>query len=87
MIDLPLRQQYALDSIRRFIADQGYPPTVRELAADMGISSAGAEQHLKALTRKGAIKRLAGSPRAIAIPQTDSDASQSCDDSTHGDNE
>lgn len=87
MIDLPLRQQYALDSIRRFIADQGYPPTVRELAADMGISSAGAEQHLQALTRKGAIERLAGSPRAISIPREDIDSSQSCDDSTPVDNE
>lgn len=87
MIDLPLRQQYALDSIRRFIADQGYPPTVRELAADMGISAACAKRHLNELDSKGAIRRQPGSHRAIVIPHEGGDNCKSCDDSTPVDNE
>lgn len=52
------RQQEMLDLIREHVATHGWPPTVRELGARMGIRSTnGVIDHLKALERKGFIAR------------------------------
>jgi repressor LexA len=46
----------------------GYPPTVRELVADLGIRSTNdVAERLRALVKKGLIRRGARSARAIAI--------------------
>ena len=52
------RQQMVLDYIRQSITDRGYPPTLREIGARMGIKSTnGVNDHLRALERKGYLTR------------------------------
>lgn len=53
------RQKDVLDLIERSIAERGYPPTRPEISAALGASSPNAaEQHLRALERKGYIAIL-----------------------------
>jgi len=55
-----------LDFIRQSIADRGYPPTLREIGAKMGIRSTnGVNDHLRALERKGYLKREDMKSRAL----------------------
>lgn len=62
------RQQEVLDLIRSYIDDTGYPPTRADIARELGFRSANAaEEHLKALARKGAIEMIAGASRGIRI--------------------
>lgn len=68
MEGLTKRQQQVLDMIRDFIDEYNVPPTRVEIAEVMGFRSANAaEDHLKALLRKGAIEMYAGSSRGIRI--------------------
>ena len=68
MEELTKRQQEILRMIRRFIADSGFPPTRADICAAMGFSSPNsAEEHLRALERKGAIEMLAGASRGIRL--------------------
>jgi repressor LexA len=60
------RQQMVLDFIRQSIADRGYPPTLREIGARMGIRSTnGVNDHLRALERKGYLTREDMKSRAL----------------------
>ncbi len=60
------RQQLVLDFIRQSIADRGYPPTLREIGAKMGIRSTnGVNDHLRALERKGYLTREDMKSRAL----------------------
>ncbi|HSG61919.1 MAG TPA: transcriptional repressor LexA [Pseudomonadales bacterium] len=69
MQKLTARQQEILDLIRRYIDETGYPPTRADIASELGFKSANAaEEHLKALARKGAIEMIAGASRGIRIP-------------------
>lgn len=62
------RQDAALGFIRQSIRDRGYPPTLRELAALLGIRSTnGVNDHLRALERKGFITRTDLHSRAIRL--------------------
>jgi repressor LexA len=62
------RQQEVLDLIRRHSEETGYPPTRADIARELGFRSANAaEEHLKALARKGAIEIIAGASRGIRI--------------------
>lgn len=71
MIKLTARQQEVLDLIKDHIDDTGYPPTRAEIAQSLGFRSANAaEEHLKALARKGAIEMVAGASRGIRLPET-----------------
>jgi repressor LexA len=71
MEKLTQRQQQVLDIIRQHIQDTGYPPTRADIARAMGFKSANAaEEHLKALARKGAIEIIAGASRGIRLPDT-----------------
>lgn len=64
------RQQEVLDLIRRYIDDTGYPPTRADIAHELGFRSANAaEEHLKALARKGAIEMIAGASRGIRLSE------------------
>jgi repressor LexA len=68
------RQQEVLDLIRRYSEDTGYPPTRADIARELGFRSANAaEEHLKALARKGAIEMIAGASRGIRITSTEED--------------
>ena len=70
MQELTARQQEILDLIRTHIEETGYPPTRAEIADKLGFKSANAaEEHLKALARKGAIEMVAGASRGIRLPE------------------
>lgn len=60
------RQQQVLHYIRQSIAERGYPPTLREIGAHMGIRSTnGVNDHLRALERKGYLTREDMKSRAL----------------------
>jgi len=66
------RQQEILDLIRQTVARTGFPPTRAEIAQALGFRSPNAaEDHLKALARKGAIELTAGASRGIRLTPTD----------------
>ena len=66
MQGLTPRQQMVLDFIRTQIHDRGYPPTLREIGARMGIRSTnGVNDHLRALERKGYLTREDMKSRAL----------------------
>ena len=68
MNELTPRQQRVLNFIRDFIEETGMPPTRAEIARDLGFKSANAaEEHLRALERKGAIALMAGTSRGIRL--------------------
>ena len=72
MDGLTKRQADVLNVIRRSISDSGYPPTRAEIAQVLGFKSANAaEEHLKALARKGAIEMVPGASRGIRLPGPD----------------
>jgi repressor LexA len=67
---LTARQQQVLDVIRQYAADTGYPPTRADIARELGFKSANAaEEHLRALARKGAIEMIAGASRGIRLTE------------------
>jgi repressor LexA len=71
MQKLTARQQEVLDLIRAHIEDTGYPPTRADIARELGFKSPNAaEEHLKALARKGAIEMIAGASRGIRLPES-----------------
>src|SRR5689334_25402248 len=60
------RQQQVLRYIRQSIHERGYPPTLREIGAHMGIRSTnGVNDHLRALERKGYLTREDMKSRAL----------------------
>lgn len=66
---LTQRQQNVYDFIVKTLNDQGYPPTRAEIARALGFRSPNAaEEHLRALERKGAIRMIAGTSRGIRLP-------------------
>ncbi len=74
MIKLTKRQTEVLECIRHYIESTGYPPTRADIAAELGFRSANAaEEHLKALARKGAIEIIPGTSRGIRIPDLEAD--------------
>ncbi len=71
MEKLTKRQQEVLDVIRSNIDHTGYPPTRADIARELGFKSANAaEEHLKALARKGAIEIIPGASRGIRLPES-----------------
>ncbi|AMO68218.1 LexA repressor [gamma proteobacterium BDW918] len=70
MEKLTARQAQILQLIKDHIADTGYPPTRADIARVLGFRSPNAaEEHLKALARKGAIEIIAGASRGIRLPE------------------
>ncbi len=66
MQGLTKRQEMVLDFITRSISSRGYPPTLREIGTHMGIRSTnGVNDHLRALERKGYLKREDMKSRAL----------------------
>lgn len=65
---LTARQQEILALIKTTISKTGAPPTRAEIATLLGFASANAaEEHLRALARKGAIDLLPGTSRGIRV--------------------
>lgn len=67
-LPLTARQQQILDWIRRHLESTGMPPTRAEIAAGLGFRTASsAEDHLRALARKGALELLPGASRGMKL--------------------
>ncbi|MEM7279319.1 MAG: transcriptional repressor LexA [Pseudomonadota bacterium] len=68
MLDLTPRQSQILELIQDFIEETGMPPTRAEIAAELGFKSPNAaEEHLRALKRKGVIDLVPGTSRGIRL--------------------
>ena len=70
MRPLTPRQQQIFDLIKEKISETGMPPTRAEIADFFGFKSANAaEEHLKALAKKGYIEMLPGTSRGIRLAE------------------
>jgi repressor LexA len=68
MRELTPRQQQILSLIQKVIREKGMPPTRAEIAGILKFKSANAaEEHLRALARKGAIELVPGASRGIRL--------------------
>ncbi|MGI9263164.1 MAG: transcriptional repressor LexA [Woeseiaceae bacterium] len=68
MRELTPRQRQILEMIQEFISETGMPPTRAEIAGELGFKSANAaEEHLRALQRKGVLELLPGASRGIQL--------------------
>lgn len=68
METLTARQAEILELIQEFLEETGMPPTRVEIADALGFSSANAaEDHLRALERKGVIELMPGASRGIRL--------------------
>jgi repressor LexA len=63
MRELTSRQREVLNFIRTFTARQGVPPTVREIGENFRVTPRAAFDHLRALERKGALRRRSSARR------------------------
>lgn len=67
---LTARQRQVLDLVKEIIEDSGMPPTRAEIATALGFRSANAaEEHLRALARKGVIELVPGASRGIRVKE------------------
>lgn len=70
MEELTPRQEQILQLIREHLASSGFPPTRAEICRAMGFNSPNAaEEHLRALERKGAIEIAPGASRGIRLKE------------------
>ncbi len=68
MSDLTPRQQEILHLIQKRVLETGMPPTRAEIAQELGFRSPNAaEEHLRALQRKGALELVPGASRGIQL--------------------
>jgi len=68
MRELTPRQTQILEVIQDFIAETGMPPTRAEIARELGFKSANAaEEHLRALQKKGVLDLVPGASRGIQL--------------------
>jgi repressor LexA len=65
-MDLTPRQREVMNFIQSFTTENGYPPTIREVASHFGIDYRAAVDHLRALERKGGLARSSKS-RSIQV--------------------
>ncbi|RDB41799.1 transcriptional repressor LexA [Halomonas sp. DQ26W] len=71
---LTSRQQNVFDFIVKTMSEFGYPPTRAEIARALGFRSPNAaEEHLRALERKGVIRVIRGTSRGIRLPAQDAE--------------
>ena len=74
MRDLTPRQKEVLQLVYDMIDETGLPPTRAEIAKRLGFKSANAaEEHLKALQKKGALELIPGASRGIRLPDAVND--------------
>ncbi len=68
MRQLTPRQSQILEMIQEFIAETGMPPTRADIASELGFKSANAaEEHLRALQKKGVLDLIPGASRGIQL--------------------
>ena len=74
MKNLTKRQQEILNLIKNHILDFGFPPTRADIAKTLGFKSPNsAEQHLRAIEKKGFIKILSGASRGIVLSDSNNE--------------
>lgn len=74
MSKLTKRQGEILEFLKDWIEQHGYPPTRIEISQALGFRSPNAaEDHLKALARKGAIEMISGASRGIRLVEAEED--------------
>jgi repressor LexA len=67
-VDLTKRQQEIFEFIKRYSAQNGYPPTVRDIGKAVGLaSSSTVHAHLANLEKLGVLRRDPSKPRAIEL--------------------
>jgi repressor LexA len=66
-MELTSRQREIFNFIKTFIRERGYPPSVREIGERFNIYPRAAFDHLKALERKGYLKRRESMSRGLEI--------------------
>lgn len=70
MKDLSKKQKQVLDCIISSIRERGYPPSVREIGRELGLSSPSTvNSHLDSLEELGYIRREAGKSRSIRLTE------------------
>jgi len=67
MESLTPRQFEILAFIREYLQTYSYSPSVRDVAAHFGISVPGAQKHIEALVRRGAIEKSVSTARSIRV--------------------
>ena len=67
MTEATERQRGILEFIILYIKENGYPPSIRDIAANFDISNKGAYDHIIALETKGYIKRDPKISRSIKV--------------------
>ena len=68
MKNLTKRQEEILNLIKKHISELGFPPTRADISNKLGFKSPNAaEQHLRAIEKKGFIKILSGASRGIVL--------------------
>ncbi|APB00056.1 transcriptional repressor LexA [Nocardia seriolae] len=73
--DLTVRQRKVLEVIRSSVHDRGYPPSIREIGDAVGLTSTSSVAHqLRALERKGYLRRDPNRPRAVDVRGLDETA-------------
>jgi repressor LexA len=83
MVGLTKRQAQTLDFIRQSIEERGYPPTLREIGESMGIRSTnGVNDHLRALERKGYLRREDMKSRALRLVSQEPEPTPGADDAS-----
>lgn len=66
MEDLTGRQREVLDALRRLHQRDGFAPSLREVAAEVGLASASSvHAHVVTLADRGLVERRPGRPRAL----------------------
>jgi repressor LexA len=66
-MELTSRQREVFNFVRTFIKERGYPPSVREIGVHFDIYPRAAFDHLKALERKGYLKRQGSMSRGLEV--------------------
>ena len=64
------KQQAILDFINKYIADNQYPPSVREIGKHFGIYPATVQDHISAIERKGFLQKKRFQSRTLSVSRT-----------------
>jgi len=64
---LTFRQQEVLSFVRSFFSGNGFPPSIREIGANFKIAHSSVLDHLKALEKKGYVRRVPFKPRCLEV--------------------
>jgi repressor LexA len=62
------KQQAILDFIDKYVKENGFPPSVREIGREFGIYPATVQDHISALERKGCLQKKRFQSRTLSVP-------------------